>query len=208
MDRGKSRRDFFQKYVWWPFKSSANHQSWFYPDSACSAELDCWLAGGTKQKQISSIFPFILKVEVILFQECIFIPLENKLIWPRVQNDWTLALLYKMYTIFHLTFFHCRYAGEYEPDGRQFIIVCGNINYETVTTFLADFFHPSRHVSLPFFRAPLTLACSFLNYFLSVFVTARTNQLNEEQVTASHIQDMHKSYTIGHKQVFLQVKLN
>jgi len=37
-----------------------------------------------------------------------------------------------------------RYAGEYEPDGRQFIIVCGNINYETVTTFLADFFHPSR----------------------------------------------------------------
>ena len=41
-------------------------------------------------------------------------------------------------------FFHYRYAGEYEPDGRQFIIVCGNINYETVTTFLADFFHPSR----------------------------------------------------------------
>lgn len=37
-----------------------------------------------------------------------------------------------------------RYAGEYEPDGRQFVIVCGNINYETVTTFLSDFFHPSR----------------------------------------------------------------
>ena len=25
-----------------------------------------------------------------------------------------------------------RYAGEYVPDGRQFIVVAGNINYETV----------------------------------------------------------------------------
>ena len=29
-------------------------------------------------------------------------------------------------------FFICRYAGEYVPDGRQFIVVAGNINYETV----------------------------------------------------------------------------
>jgi len=25
-----------------------------------------------------------------------------------------------------------RYGGEYHPDGRQFIVVCGNINYESV----------------------------------------------------------------------------
>lgn len=37
-----------------------------------------------------------------------------------------------------------RYAGNYKPDGRQFIVVCGNINYESVMTFLADFFHPAR----------------------------------------------------------------
>ena len=37
-----------------------------------------------------------------------------------------------------------RYAGNYKPDGRQFIVVCGNINYESVGTFLADFFHPAR----------------------------------------------------------------
>ena len=37
-----------------------------------------------------------------------------------------------------------RYAGEYAMDGRQFIVVCGNINYETVQTFLSDFFHPAR----------------------------------------------------------------
>lgn len=46
------------------------------------------------------------------------------------------------YVLFFI--FLARYAGEYEPDGRQFIVVCGNINYETVTTFLADFFHPAR----------------------------------------------------------------
>ena len=38
----------------------------------------------------------------------------------------------------------CRYAGEYQMDGRQFIIVCGNINYGAVQTFLHDFFHPAR----------------------------------------------------------------
>ena len=37
-----------------------------------------------------------------------------------------------------------KYAGEYVPDGRQFIVVAGNINYETVQTFLQDFFHPAR----------------------------------------------------------------
>ena len=30
----------------------------------------------------------------------------------------------------HVPYF--RYAGEYVPDGRQFIVVAGNINYETV----------------------------------------------------------------------------
>ena len=42
------------------------------------------------------------------------------------------------------SFFPSRYAGEYAPDGRQFVLVCGNINYESVQTFLADFFHPAR----------------------------------------------------------------
>lgn len=37
-----------------------------------------------------------------------------------------------------------RFAGEYEPDGRQFIVVAGNVNYESVQTFLGDFFHPAR----------------------------------------------------------------
>ena len=37
-----------------------------------------------------------------------------------------------------------RYAGEYKPDGRQFIVVCGNVNFESVQTFLEDFFHPAR----------------------------------------------------------------
>ncbi len=37
-----------------------------------------------------------------------------------------------------------RYSGDYQPDGRQFIVVCGNINYESVHTFLDDFFHPAR----------------------------------------------------------------
>ena len=40
--------------------------------------------------------------------------------------------------------FYLRYAGAYKPDGRQFIVVCGNINYESVQTFLGDFFHPAR----------------------------------------------------------------
>jgi hypothetical protein len=31
-----------------------------------------------------------------------------------------------------------RYGGEYHPDGRQFIVVCGNINYESVQTFLVS----------------------------------------------------------------------
>ena len=44
------------------------------------------------------------------------------------------------YTLFSLD----RFAGEYKPDGRQFIVVCGNINYESVLTFLEDFFHPAR----------------------------------------------------------------
>ena len=30
-----------------------------------------------------------------------------------------------------------RYAGEYVPDGRQFIVVAGNINYETVQVKLS-----------------------------------------------------------------------
>ena len=30
-----------------------------------------------------------------------------------------------------------RYAGEYVPDGRQFIVVAGNINYETVQVTLS-----------------------------------------------------------------------
>lgn len=34
--------------------------------------------------------------------------------------------------------------GEYLPDGRQFVIVCGNVNFETVKTFLGDFFNPAR----------------------------------------------------------------
>ncbi len=42
------------------------------------------------------------------------------------------------------SFDSCRYAGEYQPDGRQFVVVCGNINYESVQTFLGDFFHPAR----------------------------------------------------------------
>jgi potassium large conductance calcium-activated channel subfamily M alpha protein 1 len=37
-----------------------------------------------------------------------------------------------------------RYMGEYNPDGRQFIIVCGNVNFESVKTFLGDFFNPAR----------------------------------------------------------------
>ncbi len=41
-------------------------------------------------------------------------------------------------------FIFLRYAGTYKPDGRQFIVVCGNINYESVQTFLSDFFHPAR----------------------------------------------------------------
>ncbi len=45
----------------------------------------------------------------------------------------------RIFTNFYL---FTRYGGEYHPDGRQFIVVCGNINYESVQTFLV------RHGSL------------------------------------------------------------
>ena len=37
----------------------------------------------------------------------------------------------------HFYFSIPRYAGEYVPDGRQFIVVAGNINYETVQVKLS-----------------------------------------------------------------------
>ena len=37
----------------------------------------------------------------------------------------------------HFYFSISRYAGEYVPDGRQFIVVAGNINYETVQVKLS-----------------------------------------------------------------------
>jgi len=38
-----------------------------------------------------------------------------------------------------------KYAGNYEVNPqRQFIIVCGNINFDSVNGFLKDFFHPAR----------------------------------------------------------------
>ena len=55
--------------------------------------------------------------------------------------------------------FKFRYAGIYEPDGRQFIIVCGNINYESVVTFLNDFFHPAR-LAFSFAQCDLQLVIS------------------------------------------------
>ncbi|XP_023325746.1 calcium-activated potassium channel slowpoke [Eurytemora carolleeae] len=39
-----------------------------------------------------------------------------------------------------------KYAGAFEQmnNQRQFIVVCGNINYDSVKNFLKDFFHPAR----------------------------------------------------------------
>ena len=54
------------------------------------------------------------------------------------------AILIDFLAAFSMTFMMVRYAGEYTMDGRQFIIVCGNINYGAVQTFLHDFFHPAR----------------------------------------------------------------
>jgi len=38
-----------------------------------------------------------------------------------------------------------KYGGSYKAAGqRQFVVVCGNINYESVNSFLSDFFHSAR----------------------------------------------------------------
>ena len=49
----------------------------------------------------------------------------------------------------YLLFSIARYAGEYVPDGRQFIVVAGNINYETVQVTVSYELHlksPSKYL--------------------------------------------------------------
>merc|ERR1719411_2308968 len=37
-----------------------------------------------------------------------------------------------------------KYGGSYKPTEKQFVIVCGNITFVSVTNFINDFYHPAR----------------------------------------------------------------